>query len=286
MGAKTLAAGQRFVGRTGHPHISAVRRQHPPHRQPIVLVGADDQYADTVQRRRAGGASVCRHLRGPRFGGLGRKRKHDHELRTSAFPIARDRDLAAVKLREALRNRQSQAESAMRSSGRRIRLSEALEDVRKELARDALTRIEDGQLSICPGRAQHDADRLPLWRELQRIREQVPDNLVKSRAVAHDQGRVAVDLRGQLDAFRRKRGPQPLDDAGNDSIECQLPHVETQPTRADPAHVEQFVDDAGLRPRVALDHGEAVGDLVGVRCRLFQQMRPAQNRIQGSPQLV
>ena len=107
-----------------------------------------------------------------------------------------------MQLGEVLGNRQAQAE-APRPSGRgRIGLSETVEDVRQELGRNSLAGVgDDNPHALVVGGHGH-VDAAAGARELDRVVNQIPENLLDATAIRRDARQVGVTGRGQPDAFR------------------------------------------------------------------------------------
>jgi hypothetical protein len=81
-------------------------------------------------------------------------------------------------------NRQPQAESSVRSSGRLIGLPKPIEHKRNEFLGDPHTRIDDRHDDALGIAADADSDRPAVGCELHRVTEQVPENLLQPFRVA------------------------------------------------------------------------------------------------------
>src|SRR5256885_627188 len=129
--------------------------------------------------------------RGPRL--RGRERQRDRERRAASFAVACRGDAAAVELDDVLDDGQSEPEAAVRARRAAVALAEALEDQRKELAGDALAGVGHGDAhGVALELVGADGDRAARRRELDRVREQIPDHLLQALGVA---GGNAVDAR-------------------------------------------------------------------------------------------
>src|SRR5205085_1401685 len=93
-------------------------------------------------------------------------RQCDREAAAASLPRALGTDAAAVRLDEALDEREPQPQASVRARRRHVRLPEALEDVRQELRLDAGALVLDLDACRAVGRADADADTSPLAREL------------------------------------------------------------------------------------------------------------------------
>ena len=115
-------------------------------------------------------------------------------------PPLLDRHLPAVHLDEVLDDRQAEPEAAVRPREALVGLAEALEDVGQELGRRCPTPVSATVTSdrAEPTRSMPDAYAAAGRRELDGVREQVPEHLLQPLGVAVDDGRLAVDTSGQM----------------------------------------------------------------------------------------
>src|SRR4051812_28934365 len=113
-----------------------------------------------------------------------RRRQADRERRAVSNAFALDPNAAAVHLDEMARQREADAEPAKLARHAGVRLPEALEDERQMLLRDADAGVGYADLhgSAPLGRAQRHAPFGP--RELNRVREQVPEHLQQAVVIA------------------------------------------------------------------------------------------------------
>ena len=165
-----------------------------------------------------------------------------------AAPALSARDRAAVQLDEVPHDREPEAEPAVHARGRAVGLPEALEDVRQELGRDALAGVARPTISTCEfTRRERDLHAAALRRELDRVRQQVPDDLLQPVGVAGDERRRAGRARLEADALGVGGGPHRLDRRLDHGRELDRLHVEPQLAGDDPRHVEQVLDELRLR---------------------------------------
>src|SRR5258708_5511949 len=95
--------------------------------------------------------------------------------------VARRRHCPAVRLDEMLDDRQAKPE-ALRTA--RILLLESLEDLGKELGSDPLARVRDDDPDALVPTLEAHGDRPSLGCELDRVREQVRENLPEATGIA------------------------------------------------------------------------------------------------------
>ena len=106
-------------------------------------------------------------------------------------------------------------------------------------------------------------------RELHRVGEQVPDDLLEPRRVARDRAGQRVEDLDDADALglggRQDRRQRRVDDLG----QAHPLDVQAELAGDDPREVEQVLDELGLDLGVAVDGVEALLDVVGRRaCRI------------------
>src|SRR6185369_17560175 len=111
---------------------------------------------------------------------------HDHELATAPRPLATNRDASAMQLDEPLRDREPDAEAALRAIERLIALHEQIEDVRQDLRIDADALIAHANLHDALDPRQTDLNAPLVRRELRCIRQQVADHLREPVRIAVD----------------------------------------------------------------------------------------------------
>ena len=88
---------------------------------------------------------------------------------------------------------------------RRLGLGEPVEDMRQEVGRDAAARVRDRDLHLGAVALQAGLDAAAAWRELDRVREQVPDHLLQTVGIARSRPHRSVQVRGEVDALGVER---------------------------------------------------------------------------------
>src|SRR5688572_27715239 len=91
---------------------------------------------------------------------------------------------STVKFHQALHDRKSKAETAIRPGGGGIGLPEPFENMRKKLRLDTDTRIGHNDFNERVHSLQQHLDISTLGRELDRIGKQIPDDLLQTVGVA------------------------------------------------------------------------------------------------------
>src|SRR5262245_14741350 len=138
--------------------------------------------------------------------------------------------------------RQTKTQSAYAPRACHIALSEPLEDVRQEFRLDAFAVIahDDGDVRV---RAfERDFDAPAFGRELDRIREQVPDDLLQTVDVARDLAGERVQVGDYADAFGLRRRMRHIQSGGDHGDKVHRLYFELELAADDPSRVEQVLD--------------------------------------------
>ncbi len=116
-----------------------------------------------------------------------------------------------MQLREALHDRQAQPEAAVAARGRGVFLPEAFEHEGQERRRDADARVLDDDLGVRVHPLQRHAHLAARRRELHRVGEQVPQDLLKPRRIDFGPADVAVERLLDADSLGVCRGAHRFD---------------------------------------------------------------------------
>src|SRR6266436_2255333 len=103
----------------------------------------------------------------------------DHEGRAAPFPRTLGEDDPPVELDEMAHEREPEPQPAVGPRTAAIALAETVEDEREKLRRDPLSRIADEQLDMRADLLQLDLDPPALRRELHRVAQEVPCDLLQ-----------------------------------------------------------------------------------------------------------
>jgi hypothetical protein len=258
-------------------------------------------------RRRSGGSSRCRRRRGPcsrecsarawrrRVGQL-RRLDREHEPERAA--LARDAGArrgqgAAHRLGEAAADREAQARASVAPADRRVDLAERLEQQVHPVGRDADAGVADfdrgSPRRAASRRGRHRVDGehdLAAVGELDRVREQVEDDLAEPALVAEDRlGQAVAQRVGQLDALPRRGRGHDVEGALDRGPERERLGLEVDLARLDLREVEDVVDDREQRVAARPDRlGEVA--LLRVELGLEQEPAHADDRVHRRPDLV
>src|SRR5207237_9880045 len=145
----------------------------------------------------------------------GRNRQAHREGGALPLPGALGTYRSAVQLDQLTHDGKPEAEAAVRARGGAVGLSEALEDGGEEVGANAPARVAHDDLGPPVRQPDPDFDATALGRELDGVREQVPDHLLQAATVApHPACRAAVD-RLEPDALRLRRRTDRHDRGGD-----------------------------------------------------------------------
>ena len=125
-----------------------------------------------------------------------------------------------------LHERQSEPEPAVGPRAGAVALPEALEDVRHELGVDADAGVGDHDLGPSRHAAQADADLARRRRELDRIGDQVPDDLLETVGIAEDRAGPRIEDGLDLDALGVGRRPHRVQRGLDHGHQIDRPRVE------------------------------------------------------------
>src|SRR5262249_61420544 len=102
--------------------------------------------------------------------------------------------LPAVQLDQVAHNRQSQSQTALLSRGRALGLTETVKDVREKIRTDALTGVAHGDFDLRLALSQLHLHAPASRCELDRVREQVPDDLLQALRVGEDLYNLRIEV--------------------------------------------------------------------------------------------
>ena len=193
---------------------------------------------------------------------------------------------SAVQLDEVTHDRQSEPEPAVLPADRAVGLAEPLEDERQKVGGDARAVVGDRQAQAVAGLRQHDVDPAAIRRELDRIDDEIADDLLQPLRVAAHEVAGRIDARVQRDGPRAGRRAERLDGGGDDPAEVHRRQLETEAPRHDAGHVEDVFDELRLELCVALDDLERAAVVLAVERAVPQHARPADDRVERRPQFV
>ena len=190
----------------------------------------------------------------------------DAERRARSSPGLDGVDGAAVQLHEVLGNRQPEPQAPRPPRRRRIGLAEAVEHVRQEISRDALAGVLDQDSDTHSSAVADDTStRPPGTRELHRVVQQVPENLLDAAAIG-----VNARQRGARASADRRTPLVSAVGLSDSSVAVErradVERRDLQPDRArgELVHLEQVFDQLRLHLGIALDDGHR---LIGIPAR-------------------
>src|ERR1043165_9713516 len=173
-------------------------------------------------------------------------------------------------------DREAESQPAKTSRRRTVSLTKAIEYARQKLRIDSLTRVLHGHTRVRSVLVDTHRDLSTMRRELHRIRQQVPDDLMQARRVGryrtHSRFGVIIDI----DALSVSRGLHDIDRRTRDRSYIQRPHFEIELAGNDARRVEQIVDQLRLHTRVAIDCVETLRQNFLITFAFTQHAGPAE----------
>src|SRR5439155_9136798 len=106
-----------------------------------------------------------------------------------------------------------EAEAAVRAVRARVRLAEAVEDVGQELGADAPPAVAHLEAHAVAGALDAEDDLAAGVGELDRVREEVGEDLLETVRIADDAARTVLDRAREPQVLRIRAGPHRLDRA-------------------------------------------------------------------------
>ena len=191
--------GERFLGGRSGTSLRAILPQELGQHFAGVRLVIDDQYRNAFEL-----SWLCHGLSLIVAGGccLGLfDRQSDREGGPLARAIARGFHSARMQFDQMTHNREPETQAAVRASAAAVGLAESVEDVRQEILRNSLAGIAHGERQILVMPFDPNCDPAVARRELDRVRKQVPDDLLSSIRVAADFVGSRVHLAFQREAF-------------------------------------------------------------------------------------
>ena len=156
---------------------------------------------------------------------------------------------------------QADAQAAILARGGAVGLAEPIEDVRQKSGLDAYAGIVDRDLDLAFGAPQARFDAPAFIRELDGVREQIPDGLLQTVGVAEDHAVRRLNHLVQGDPFRFGAGPDDVNGGMKDAFDLDRLGVELEAAGDDPRSVEDVLDQPGLRLRALRYHLQRVARL-------------------------
>src|SRR5581483_1171986 len=214
------------------------------------------------------------------------EREADDEGRPLPHARALGGDRPAVQLRQVSRNRQAEAEAALFARDRAVGLAEALEDVRQEVPADALPGVADRDLDVRVDPRERDLHAAPFGRELDRVREQVPDDLLQAVRVTLHQILTRAEYGLQTHAPGVSRRADRLDRVLYDAGDLDRRDFQPEFARNDSRDVEDVLDDLPLRHGALLNRLDGAPPALVVKLPDAQHPRPAEDAVERVAQFV
>src|SRR5580765_5541346 len=143
-------------------------------------------------------------------------REPDDERRAVVLAVALHDDRSAVQVHQVLDDGETEAEAAESPLATGVFLTKPVEHVRQEFRRDARARVADDDRGVAVGLLEPHFHTPVVRRELDRVRQQVPDDLLQAAGVAGDDAQAPVDKGFNADVLGVGGGRHRLDRLAHD----------------------------------------------------------------------
>lgn len=157
-----------------------------------------------------------------------RHRQADGEARAATRSLAVGGDVAPLQLDEVPRDREPEAEAALRPADAPLRLTKALEHVGQKLHRDALPGVGHLHAELLALAAQGHAHAATARRELHGVVDEVPNDLLKAIGVADDGAGLRIEGDLERDTFGLRGRSHRFDGHLDDFAELDVADLEPQ----------------------------------------------------------
>src|SRR5262245_25671966 len=181
---------------------------------------------------------------------------------------------------------QADAQAAILARGRAVGLAKPIEDVRQKSGIDAYAGVRERDLDLALDAPEARFDAPAFIRELDGVREQIPDDLLQTVGVAEDHAVRRLNHLVQNDPFRFGAGPDDIDGGMKDVFDRDRLSVELEAAGDDPRGVEDVLDHLGLRLRALHYHLQRVARLRYGQPAAGEHARPTQDRGERRAQFV
>ena len=216
---------------------------------------------------------------------IGRVHGQGHrERRAQALSGALGADRPAVHLDEVPHDRQAEAETGDRPPC--VGLTEPVEDVRQDRRRNALARVAHLDDDVGPHALQREVHVSLVGRELDRVGQEVPEDLLQAVGIREDGPHRRVDAHAERDRLGGRRGPHGIDGGRRHRRRLDRACRDPQLAGDDARDVEQVLDELGERGRAALDRLQRPLLALLVEAPAAQPPDPAHERVERRAQLV
>ena len=206
--------------------------------------------------------------------GMGRRGERQADREDTATPrsVTGHVDLPAVQIGQAAHERQADAHSSLRPIRLAVPLDEEIEDPGHQLRGNTDAGVLDPEDALVSLRSRDHPDAASRRRVLERVQEQVHDDLLQPCRVGVDPGRLQLHL--ELVALQPLRCIQRSEARRNAIDEVHRSSLKRDLARGDPGHVEQIVHHPGQAIDLAGDDRPGRGGPIGIVARRARELAP------------
>ena len=180
---------------------------------------------------------------------------------------------------------EAETQPSMAARRGRIRLTEPIEHEGQHVGSNADAGIGDLNFGGTIRASQSDGNQTIGARELERVRKNVPENLLQPVRVRPDGGDFRIEMRLEPDSFCLRRRTQALDCRSENLADVERLHRDRHLAGDDSRDIEDVFNQPDLRLGVSFDDLHRVGGVL-IELTHPEDPRPSKNSIQRRPQLV
>jgi hypothetical protein len=187
---------------------------------------------------------------------------------------------------EMLDDCETQAEAAVRTREALVALPKAIKSERQELGAHTDPGVGDGNLDVRPDSRGPQIDASVLRCELDRVREKIPENLLKPLPITEDRRQIVRDVHAYSDLLCVGGRPHAFNGIQDDSREAHRSPLDDHSAGDHARDIQNVVDELRLGSGVSFNDLQDLDEPTRIHFPLTQHRNPSENRIQRRPKFV
>lgn len=191
-----------------------------------------------------------------------------------------------MQLDEVPHDSEAEAQTAELPRRAAVALAETLEQMDRNLRVETDAGVADGQADVGAVAGQRDANVAAGGCELDRVRDEIPDDLLKPIRIDGDGRERRVEIRRDVNSLRLGSRLQSMERRVHERLEPRGYRGQLELAGDDARDVEQVFDEARLRPSGALDRLNRALRLDVVQLAAGEQPRPTEHGVERRAQFV
>src|SRR6185295_8386606 len=181
---------------------------------------------------------------------------------------------------------QSQTQAPVFTRARVIALAKPVINKREKGGVYALARVRHSQFDVRAFALETHADASSSRRELDCIRQQIPDHLLQAGGVAGNESASGIEFGCDLDGLHRGDRPNGIERSLDNCCEIDGPDFQMKLAGDDPRSVKNILNESGLRFGGALDCLKCMRRSFFVKLSCAEYLHPSRYRMKRRSQLV